>query len=188
MRFSEIETKYNACEISLESFKKACDATNPHRIEAVESYDHYFTKGSQFIRYRQGEPPQLTMKNKTTESNNYSRTEVNLDIARDVNKETVEKFCSMLGFKPNFSIYKHSFIYWYQYFNTVYYVIYEDESKKKELGRSIEIEMSETYPWNNEKEVWDSLLWVEKQLGGQGLLITPQRRMKRSLFEMYRVG
>lgn len=184
MNFFEIETKYRAQDIKLREFRKLAETLKPKKFKLAESYDHYFVRSeADFIRFRAGTSPELTMKQKLNDKNNFIRTEVNLRI-EDQDEATVQKFCSLLGYQPNFSIFKACWIYWYESFNIVYYIIYEDDRRLKELDRFIEIEMSESKEWKDEGEAWDELVKIEKAMGQLGL--SAQARIKKSLFEMFR--
>lgn len=182
VKFLEVETKYDAKAISLFAFKTACIAEDPSGKCTVESYDHYYTKGRRAIRHRAGTRPELTVKRKLASRNNFSRVEVNLSL-KGVQDDTVKALCSELGYKHNFSIYKHSTIYWYKGYNTVFYTVYSDHTKSKELGRFIEIEMDEHYPWKTKQEPWTELKAIEKKFSALGLC--PRTRLKKSLFEMF---
>lgn len=186
VKFTEIEFKYRAEDIKLSDFKKAALALLPVKILDVSGFDHYFTnKDNDFLRYRAGDKPELTMKKKLKDSNNYIRIEVNLGLDRTISKEkqtdVVTKFCDQLGYSPNFSIFKSCSIYFYDTFNLVYYAVYDDNMK--ELDRFIEIEMDEEYPWSSDTQAWDALTEIEQKLKPLG--ISPQARIKRSLFEMF---
>ena len=187
MKFKEIETKYSAVDIKLEDFKSLCKSLKPLKEKKVSSYDYYYTKSrKEFIRYRAGVRPELTVKKKTSDRNNYVRVEINLPLGSSLTAthtlETVEAFCAALGFNHNFTIYKTCQIYDYEAYNLVYYVVYD--RKRKELARFIEIEMSEEYPWRTKTDAWSSLLKIEKKLKILG--ITNRHRISRSLYEMFR--
>ncbi len=184
IHFFEIETKYNADDITLGSYLSYETSNKKNKYKQVESYDHYYTKENKFIRYRDGEKPELTMKEKTENSNNYRRVEVNLPLDKKANRSTVDKFCSMLDFSHNFSIYKESHIFIYNNYNTVYYVVYTDHTKEHEIGRFIEIEMAEKYAWESEEQAWGVLAEVEKKLSV--IALSSKKRLKKSLFEMFR--
>lgn len=182
--YHEVETKYDAENIDLSKFSSTCRQLKPKKTIRVSSYDHYYTSNKKSLRYREGARPQITMKKKLSKGNNFKRVEVNLDISKHTPKSTVDKLFEMLGYKPNFTIFKDSTIYDYGLFNTVYYIVYTNENRKKELGRFIEIEMSEEHPWCGVKEAWELLQKVEKDFKDLGL--TPTTRLSKSLFEMYK--
>lgn len=187
MTFKEIETKYYANHISLKDFIAFCEELRPVDQKQLSSYDYYYVKSKkEFLRYRAGVRPELTIKKKTVSNNNFVRTEVNLPIDKDTpdNKKhkIVEAFCSGLGFTHNFTIYKTCHIYYYDRFNLVWYVVYDDNMKEK--SRFLEIEMDEQYEWPNEASAWSELLKIEKKLEPLG--IVESQRVSQSLYEMFR--
>jgi adenylate cyclase class IV len=185
MQFKEIETKYRAQDVKLQDFIKCLESLSPTHKIRVGSYDHYFVKNdNEAIRYREGAKPELTVKVKLNDKNNYIRVEVNCPLdpntAEEARLRIVTAFCETLGFKHNFTIYKNCHIYYFENCNVVYYVVYDEELKERD--RFIEIEMKED-GWLNEDQAWAELQRVEKQLVVLG--ITPARRMKRSLQELF---
>jgi predicted adenylyl cyclase CyaB len=187
MRFTEIEVKYRADSIKLANFIKTCTSMKPLRKTFAASYDHYFCKktkrNNRVLRYRAGDRPELTTKKKTTNRNSFHRKEVNLPLSKKATLDMVTELAMMLGLKINFSIFKESNIYWYKGYDVVYYVVYTDNTKTKELGRFIEIEMDEHYDWNDYKEAWKELRKVENAMESLG--IRPCKRMRRNLYEIY---
>lgn len=188
MHFKEIETKYRAQDIKLLDFIKRAEELKPDSQLQTGSFDHYYTKDTDalFIRYRAGTRPELTMKVKSTDSNNFVRVECNLPLEKHQDpteqRYVVDKFCQMLGLTHNFSIYKTCFIYFWGNYNLVYYVVYDAELKEKD--RFIEIELNEKIEWPTEEAAWNELLAIEKSLDSIG--IKPQRRIRLSLFEMFK--
>jgi hypothetical protein len=187
VHFKEIETKYNGDQIKLSDFVTLAKSLTPVRELQAGSYDHYFVRDDDtFIRYRAGAVPELTMKKKMKDTNNFVRVECNLKL--DPNQDPIEqrkivdRFCELLGFGYSFSIYKTCMIFFWERHNLVYYVVYDGEMK--EQGRFLEIEMDERHAWDSEEQAWTELLRVEKQMEPIG--ITPQKRIRRSLFEMFR--
>lgn len=187
MDYKEIETKYPANEIKIADFRSLALSLNPVSSKRAASYDHYFEKvKNDFIRYRAGERPELTRKFKMKDSDNFIRVEINVlldpNMLEDTRLAVCSKFCDSLDFKPNFSIFKTCEIYFYQKFNVVYYIVYDMELN--EQIRFIEIEMDENYPWPSEAAAWKELLKIEKSFKKIG--ITPNKRIKESLYEMFR--
>lgn len=187
MTFKEIETKYNAKKIKLKDFDTFCKSLNPVSEKQIGSYDYYYVKSeTEFLRYRSGTKPELTIKRKTKAQNNYIRVEVNLPInpktSENKRLKIVEAFCNGLGFFHNFVIYKTCHIYYYKNFNFVFYVVFDENLKEK--ARFIEIEMDEEYPWPNEATAWSELLKIEEKLKAFG--ITYKHRISESLYEMFR--
>jgi adenylate cyclase class IV len=181
----EIEFKYRADNISLTAFTEFCKSRRPIQVIHAAGYDHFYQhaqEGDSFCRHRIGpDMNQLTFKRKTTDSNNFVRTEHNLDLD-SVTQEQVAALCAEFGYKPNFSLYKSCFVYNYDCYTLVYYICYDVDMK--ELGRFVEIEMKEDHPWESETQAWDQLLVFEKLCKPLG--VSPQSRVKRSLFELYK--
>jgi len=180
----EYEFKFNANDIKLSDFHKVAKTLNPLRHLEVSSWDtYYINKESNFIRYRNSkEKPELTIKRKTTESNNQDRIEINLPL-RPSDESLVESFVALEGYKQNFKIFKYCFIYYYQNVDIVYYIVYDPELK--EQARYLEIEFLEDKVNNfTTEQVFGILKEYEQKLSSLG--ITPQGRMKKSLFELYK--
>lgn len=179
----EVETKYRADEIALNEFTSYCESLKPLKNIIASGWDHFYDKNGTegFARHRIGPDfNQLTFKRKTTEANNFIRDEDNLDLLQPVSIKQVASFLSKFGYKHNTSIYKNCFIYKYPTYTMVFYVIYDE--KIKEIGRFIEIEMSEESLWNDETEAWEALIEIEK--GCKGLGLSARGRMKKSLYEL----
>ena len=182
----ELEYKYNADGISLPAFIEFCNSLKPSKKVEVSSWDFYYTslekgKENHFLRFRQSDNAELTIKRKLSEANNWERVEIDLPLeGTKLNESTVNKFVSLLNYKFNFKIFKSCFIYWFDNINIVYYVVYD--SNLKEQGRFLEIEI-------NKDKVLDlvnpnSLLkFYEEKL--KELNLKPANRLKKSLFEIF---
>lgn len=184
MSNKEYEFKFNANDIKLSDFHKVAKTLNPLRQLEVSSWDTYYTnKDGNFMRYRNSEEkPELTIKRKTTESNNQNRVEINLPL-RPCNESIIEGFVGLEGYKQNFKIFKYCFIYYYENVDIVYYIVYDPELK--EQARYLEIEFLEDNTNNfTTEQIFDILKEYEQKLSSLG--ITPQSRMKKSLFELYK--
>lgn len=180
---TEIETKYRADNVDLEEFMKVCTDKNPTEYITASGWDYFYDKkgADGFARHRVGSDfNQLTFKRKTSEANNFIRDEDNLNMLKDVSVKQVKSFLGKFGYKHNRSIYKNCFIYSYPDHIVVFYVIYDEQIK--EIGRFIEIEMSESSPWETEEQAWDTLVKIEKEWKALGL--NPKTRMKKSLYEL----
>lgn len=185
MQFKEVEFKYRADEISLTQFTDFCKGRAPDRFVMASGWDYFYDSETLegFCRHRVGpDMNQLTFKRKLTAANNYVRTEHNLDLAPGMSVAAVSALCQEFGYKHNVTLYKNCFIYGYDWYTLVYYLVYDREMK--ELGRFLEIEMREDYTWNTEQDAWDALVVMEKLCKPLG--ISPQSRVKRSLFEMFK--
>ncbi len=182
MHFKEIETKYHANDITMDKFLSIVEPMNPEWMQ-VSSYDDYFVNDKdEFIRYRYHDSMgELTIKRKTIDSNNNNRIEVNLK-ADGNNAKNITAFAELLGYKPNFSIFKTCKIAFLEKAVLVYYVVYD--KNLNELNRFIEIEAREDYKWTSEEEAWNEVTNYEKMFEPLG--ITSRNRLKKSLFELFK--
>lgn len=180
----EVEAKYKAHDIKYKDFRDLVDKLNP-RWQEVSSWDDYFVNRSckeDFSRYRNFDGKgQITSKEKTSDANNNTRIEYNINLG-DNKFETIEEWHKSKGYKHEFKIFKTCFIAWLPTVDLVYYIVYNEELK--ELDRFIEIECLEDHPWKDEEEAWNEVIKYEKMLEPLG--IVPQNRMKKSLFEIYK--
>jgi len=183
--FSEVEFKYKADDIDLKSFVNVMKELTITKQKDVSSWDHYFTNetnNEEFIRFRESTEPELTIKRKTKQNNNWQRVEVDLPIQQSrLEIETVNTFVELLGYKPNTSIYKTCFIYWLEYINFVYYIVYDEDMKEK--GRFIEVEFNKSQLPEHSDKVEVQLKYGQEILTKLGL--SPQNRLKKSLFEIF---
>lgn len=186
MRFTEVEFKYKADSVTLSAFTAFCIERKPETVVEAAGYDHFYANTKDpdaFCRHRIGPDfNQLTFKRKTTGANNYVRTEHNINLTLDMERDKIEAICSEFGYKYNTSIFKNCFVYFYDWCVLSYYVCYDTDLK--ELGRFLEIEANEDHAWETEQEAWDAVVVMEKLCKPLGL--TPQMRIKRSLFELYK--
>lgn len=186
-KFKEVEFKYNAQGMDLVEFKEFCKY-RPNLKKKVIAFgpDHFYQKSGDvdsFCRHRVGgDINQLTFKRKTLDANNYIRTEHNLDLRPGITEEQVSALAGEFGYVYNTSIYKSCFVYTYDWYTLVYYICYD--TTMEELGRFVELEVAEDYPWQNAKDAWDQLVALERICKPLG--ISPQSRLKRSLFELFR--
>lgn len=190
-QFKELEYKYNADKVGLAEFTTLMNKIGQkmypiEKVIEVSSWDIYYTnEKKEFIRFRVSEnKPELTIKRKTTDQNNNDRIEVNVPVSPALNEPTMDAFTNLLGYNKNFKIYKSCFIYFFPEVDIVYYIVYDENLR--ELGRYIEIEVLEEYakhPSNPSEICFARLKTYESFLSEIG--ITPQNRLKKSLFEMY---
>lgn len=186
MEFLEIEVKYRADNVDRLKFKEIARVLVPKDFIYIESSDVYYTKSdTEFLRYRMSaenskdKRAELAFKKKHSDNNNIVRTEVNLRI--DLNKrEVVDAFCEGLGYKKNFSIFKICDIYRFDDAVLVYYSVRDEDGK---YASFMEIEVIEGLP-KSQEEAWEIIRKYEKIIEPLG--ITPQNRLKKSLFEMYK--
>jgi len=185
--FKELEFKFKADDVKLQEFTKFVSQYNPDVRKDVSSWDYYYTNETnqeEFIRYRESDKPELTIKRKVNNNNNWERVEVDLPLDSErIDKQTVDAWVALEGYKQNFSIYKTCFIFWVGNINTVYYIVYNENMK--EVGRFIEVEVNkDAVPKLGVDKAFAELKEFEQGLATLGL--SPQNRLKRSLFEMYR--
>jgi len=179
----ELEYKYKADNVKLTDFLKLMEKLGYEKYLDISSWDIYYTDvndSDSFMRLRLSDTPELTRKKKTKESNNWNRVEVDLPLdASRLKVYTVDAFAELIGYKRAKKIYKSCFIYWQKAINYAYYIVYDEDMK--EIGRFVEVEVNKD---NMPEEVTSMVLnEAEKKLTDLGL--TPQNRMKRSLFELF---
>lgn len=186
MKFKEVEFKYSADNISLEKFHEFCRGRKPKNYILAAGPDYFYQNNKQpdsFCRFRDGRDyKQVTFKRKTSNSNNFIRTEHNINVSESTTEDMVRALVSEFDYAYNTTVFKTCFIYIYDYYTLVYYVCANEEAQ--EVGRFVEIEMDEGYPWVSEQEAWDGLITMEKLCKGLG--ISPQARVKKSLYEIFR--
>ncbi len=187
MKAKEVEFKYKADGIKLTAFKEFCNGLKgPYSYKEISGWDDFWDKKEDedgFYRIREDhERLELTYKHKTKETNNYIRRENNLKISSATPREEVEIFIEDSGYSYNNTLFKNCFIFIAESHTLVYYICYDEDMK--EIGRFVEIEMSEDHPWPTEKDAWNELIAMERICKPLG--VTPQARVKRSLFEMFR--
>lgn len=184
--FTELEFKYKANDIGLLDFQKLMETIGYKKSLDVSSWDYYYTdEHNNFIRFRESNTPELTIKRKTVDSNNWNRVEVDLPLDCDrISKTTVENFVRLQNYKLNFKVYKTCHIYWQEFVNYVYYIVYDEQMRERD--RFIEVEHNKSSidfctptstPHTRIKQAEELLTWLS---------ISPQNRMKKSLFELYR--
>ena len=189
--YRELEYKYKADNVSLSDFTTLMENLNPERRLDISSWDVYFTPETQsgevekFMRFRDSDIPELTIKRKTKSSNNWDRVEIDLPLSKELATERiVGDFVALEGYKKNFKIYKTCFIFWFDLFNVVYYIVYDENMKEK--GKFIEIEIDKKkVPEIGLEEAKSMLNDIEKNTLDV-LNITHKNRMRNSLFELFK--
>lgn len=187
---TELEIKYRVNDSDLFPFKKLIESSfEVERFEYVTGPDYYFVRPGtdDFIRFRcaryQTEDGELTIKKKRSQSNNINRTEVNLKL-KDPDFQDVSKFADLLGYKLNFTVLKDCHIFELSDCHMSFYSVTE-MGKNKPPSFFIEIEIKEDIvDLLSEKESWDLLRFYEKKLAE--INISSKKRVKKSLFEMFR--
>lgn len=180
----EIELKFNANDIKLQDFLKLMESVKYSEKLEISSWDSYYIDSkneNEFIRFRNSTTPELTLKRRTNNINNWKRVEVDLPLnPKKINEEIVDAWAELEGYTKAKKLFKACFIFWTDKVNLVYYIVYDENLTEK--GRFIEIEANK----NNgltEEESFNEVKKYEQELGKLG--ITPQHRLKRSLFELY---
>ena len=185
--FKELEHKYKADHIKLTDFIKLMVSMNPKIRKDVSSWDYYYTNNAndnEFLRFRESDNPELTIKRKVKDSNNWQRIEVDLPLDSDrIKLSKVETFASLLNYSENFRIYKTCFIFWLENVNYVYYIVYNENMK--EVGRFLEVEVNkDKVPELGIDKAVEELKQASLKL--EKFEISSQNRLKLSLFEMFR--
>lgn len=145
-----------------------------------------------FMRYRRpshgldNNRQELTTKYKRDGSkNNIMREEKNLRVDQ-TEEQTVKAFVKDIGYRTNFSIWKTCHIYNFDDATLVFYSVYDTtDGKPSKMDNFLEIEVSEEkVSGMTEDDGWKIIEKYETALLEVGL--SPQKRLKKSLFEMYR--
>lgn len=193
-KLTEFETKYRVEPHLLTEFKRIVGSL-PELIKFiyVEGPDYYFTKSDgSFARYRRPSHgldngrSEVTIKVKPEGAkNNIIRKEVNWRV--DITPEdAIREGLRLMGYTPNFSIFKQCHIYNFPDVTLVFYMVYDTtDGKASKTDTFVEIEVSEEkISEMTEDQAWALISHYEKVLEEIG--ITPQKRLRKSLFEMYR--
>lgn len=196
LEYIEFETKYFMEEYQLLTFKKIVESIKEDKsFLYVEGKDFYYVKEdmpNSFARYRSADygldngRSEVTIKTKPIAAkNNIKRQELNWRVDKTPEK-TIMLGLETLGFKFNFSIWKSCHIIKLNDATLVFYTVYETTGGVFGQPKSfLEIEVSEEkISEMTEDQAWGIIEKYEKLLAPTGL--TPQKRLKKSLFEMYR--
>lgn len=206
LEFIEFETKYRVEAEILVTFKQILDGLPQAKTFIyVEGPDQYFSypdwwlennkqydPNGTFIRYRKPsygldrDRKQVTWKYKCVGStNNIQREELNWD-ATNIPEETVLRQLVLGGAKFNFSIIKNCHIYKLEDATLVFYTVYDTtDGKPSKTDNFLEIEVDEDSMKDlTEAQAWHIIEKYEKIL--QPLGVTPQKRLRKSLYEMYK--
>lgn len=189
---TEFETKYRVEPHLLTEFKRIVASIDGlQKFLYIEGPDEYWVRDENFARYRRPEHgldngrAEITFKTKPEGAkNNIIRREINWRV--DVTPpETVREGLKDLGFKFNFSVWKSCHIYNFHDATLVFYTVYDTTNGKAlKTDSFVEVEVSEEHISKmTEEEAWTIIEKYEKIL--EGIDITPQKRMRRSLFEIY---
>lgn len=193
---TEFETKYRIEPEKLVEFKKiADDIPESKKFIYVEGPDHYYVQEGMedsFARYRKPTHGldngrcEVNFKIKPKDArNNVKRKEFNWRVDKTP-EATIHEALKALGWKFNFSIWKSCHIYRLSDATLVFYTVYDTtDGKTQKVDNFVEIEVDEDSISNlTEAQAWVIIEKYEKVLAPLG--ITPQKRLRKSLFEMYR--
>ena len=197
LEHTEFETKYRVESHMLLDFKKTLDALPKEKsFVYVEGPDAYFIhpdhdEGS-FARFRKPSygldngRKEVTFKIKPKGAkNNIMRKEYNWRVDQTEDGMILEGLVSQ-NYKFNFSIWKTCHIYKLDDATLVFYSVYDTtEGKAAKFDNFLEIEVDEASMKDlTEAQAWSIIEKYEKILTPIG--VSPQRRLRKSLFEMYR--
>lgn len=189
MDFIEFEVKFKVEGDLVYEFKKlVSNLPNLTDFIYIESDDLYFTKDDEFLRYRfanskKDKRSELTFKRKLNNGNNIKRIEYNIRVDNN-SIEAVSGFVESIGFKKNFRISKIAHIYKFNDATLPFYTVIDEVGK---MAHFIEIEVDENLLNTiNEDQAWAIIQKYETLLAPLG--ITPQKRLRKSLFEIYVKG
>jgi len=180
----ELELKFRAENVKLTDFVNLVTSIGYVKKLEISSWDTYYVHSEnkdEFIRFRNSNTPELTLKRKTDQKNNFKRLEIDLPLdAQRINQELVDAWADVEGYKSKTRIFKTCLIYWTNTVNFVYYIVYNENMT--EIGRFIEIESNKNNSLDENQNV-EEIKKYEQELSKLG--ISPQNRLRRSLFELY---
>jgi hypothetical protein len=147
-----------------------------------------------FLRYRRpshgldnGRSEITTKFKREGAKNNIQRKETNVRV--DITPEdSIRDFIGNFLYRTNFNIWKGCHIYNFEDATLVFYTVYDTtDGKATKTDSFVEIEVNEEKVSHmTEDQAWEIITKYEKALEDVG--INPQKRLKKSLFEMYRRG
>lgn len=188
----EFETKYRVEQNILMPFKWIVEKMPTFKdFVYAEGPDEYYVNGKFVKRYRReankgpNARAEITTKYKTDSKNNIIRKEYNIRVD-NTPRETIVEALKEEGYELNFIVMKSCFIYHMSDATLVFYTVADvtDGTLRKE-DHFVEIEVSEELIHTmTESQAWEILTRYEKLLAPCG--ISPQKRLKLSLYEMYK--
>lgn len=182
----EIEYKYKADNIHILDFVNFCKEATKVEPIIIDGYDYFYetrSKKDAFCRHRVGSDlNQLTFKEKLVEDNNYVRIEHNINLDKSVRNDDISRLMESMGYNHTLTLQKSSFIFTTDKYTAVYYICRNED--RAVVGRFIELELSENIDWKSEKNALKELKEIEKKFMLLG--ISPKKRLKESLWEMFR--
>jgi len=198
LEYHEVEVKFRFDEAKLNDWKQLVSGLKDKEdfdfkeFVYVDSDDVYFTRSIttdleyEFVRYRfsdnkKDKRAELTTKRKLKGGNNIFREEKNLRVDQN-SRDLVTGFVEDLGFSFNFRITKYVQIYRFKDATLPFYTVIDENGKRDTF---IEIEVDEELLHDmTEDQAWEVIKKYEAILAPLG--VTPQKRLRKSLFEMYR--
>lgn len=207
LTFIEFESKYSVEDHLLIEFKQLIENLNEKAsFIYIEGPDVYYTYPSwwlannaqwdpegTFVRYRKPSygldngRRQVTWKYKPVGSkNNISREELNWNLTNDVSEKVIVRQIEQSGAQFNFSIVKNCHIYKLEDATLVFYTVYDTtDGKPKKADSFIEIEVcEEKIATLSSEQALNIIIKYEKALESLG--INARKRLKKSLFQMYK--
>lgn len=193
--FIEFETKYRIDPHQLFLFKQVAQTlSNIQEFIYVEGPDFYYINPLRegFARYRKpsfgldNNRAEITVKFKPKDAkNNIIRKEINVRVD-GTPEETVKELIQSMGYEFNFSVHKICQIYRLDDATLVFYTVFDiTDGKPKNQDSFVEIEVDEEVMKGlTEAQAWEIIEKYEKVLEPIG--VTPQKRLRKSLFEMYK--
>lgn len=191
---TEFETKYRVEPHLLTEFKRIVgNLPGLNKFIYIEGPDYYFTKpDGSFARYRRPSHgldngrSEVTIKVKPEGAkNNIIRKEVNWRVDATP-EDAIREGLRLMGYSPNFSIWKGCHIYIFHDVTLVMYTVFDTtDGKASKTDSFIEIEVSEEkISEMTEDQAWALIEYYEGVLSDLG--INARCRLKKSLFETYR--
>lgn len=192
-KFTEFEVKYRVDPSLLMKFKSiVSNLPEVKDFKYAEGSDYYLVNDTGFWRYRTEDwnptgRKELTKKIKPQGAkNNISRTEYNIRLDQNTDKNVIFESLKHDGYKFSFSIFKGAHIYFTKDATIVFYTVTDTTPGTPYNEASfLEIEVDEELINEiNDDEAWSIINKYEKSLEPLGL--TPQKRLKKSLFDIYK--
>ena len=98
----ELEFKYSSDNVKLRDFMKLMEELKYEESLEISSWDTYYVHSEnqeEFIRFRNSSTPELTLKRKVNQGNNWKRIEINLPLDPErIDEETVNAWAELEGY------------------------------------------------------------------------------------------